>query len=192
MIALIPPYRLACRQDAPQLAELVNLAGDGLPEHIWSGLAAPDQDPWEIGRARQANAAEQGRIVVADPGQGPVGGLTGYVVGPEPTPTAYDTPDLFRPLIELENLVPNSWYVNVLAVYPEFQGKGLGTGLLNIAEQIARSHGVSRMSLIVDEKNTPARQLYARHGYTELTRRAFDPGTWQTASREWILIAKDL
>ena len=192
MIPLAPPYRIARPEDARQLADLVNLAGDGLPEHIWTGMAEPGQDPWDIGRARQAAAAADGKIIVADEGDGAVAGLTGYVIGPDPEPVTDDMPALFRPLIELENLAPNSWYVNVLAVYPNHQNKGYGAELLGIAEQIAQSHGLSRMSLIVDEKNTSAQRLYTRHEYIETARRQFDPGSWQTTSREWILMTKQI
>ena len=38
---------------------------------------------------------------------------------------------------ELENLAPDTWYVNVLAVRPQFRGAGLGTRLLAHADDIA-------------------------------------------------------
>ena len=36
------------------LAELVNYAGDGLPFHLWSKMAAPGESAWEVGRGRAA------------------------------------------------------------------------------------------------------------------------------------------
>ena len=41
---------------------------------------------------------------------------------------------MFVPLQELENLAPGTWYVNVLAAYPEHRGQGYGTALLAVAE----------------------------------------------------------
>ena len=42
-------------------------------------------------------------------------------------------PPVFVPLIELENLAPRTHYVNALAVFPQFQGRGLGRLLLRAA-----------------------------------------------------------
>ena len=36
----------------------------------------------------------------------------------------------------MEALAPGSWYVNALAVLPEFQGRGLGARLLKLAEEL--------------------------------------------------------
>jgi len=47
-------------------------------------------------------------------------------------------PALFVPLQKLENLAPDTWYVNVLAVLPEYRGAGLGTKLLGLAEANGR------------------------------------------------------
>ena len=38
--------------DADILLPLMNRAGEGIPEFIWGQMAAPGQDPWDIGRAR--------------------------------------------------------------------------------------------------------------------------------------------
>ena len=49
---LAPPIRPATRQDAAALAEFVNMAGEGLPLYLWTGMAAASEDPWEVGRRR--------------------------------------------------------------------------------------------------------------------------------------------
>jgi GNAT superfamily N-acetyltransferase len=41
------------------------------------------------------------------------------------------------PLLELMNLALSTWYVHVLAAYPEHRGKGLGAALLALAERLA-------------------------------------------------------
>ncbi|WP_422031997.1 GNAT family N-acetyltransferase [Roseovarius sp.] len=192
MIELDPPFRLARESDAPQLADLVNFAGEGLPLHIWTGLAGAGEDPWEIGRARQAAKAGEGQIVVADFGQGAVAGLTGYRIGPEPESIGADFPPLFRPLQELEKEALDSWYVNVLACYPEHRGKGLGSQLLDIAEEIGRAEGVPRMSVIVASDNTGARRLYERHGYRQTAERPCEKGSWDTETERWVLLMKSL
>ena len=190
MIDLDPPFRLATPDDAPALAVLVNEAGHGLPLHLWTTWAAPGEDPWEIGRARQAEKAAAGRIVVADEGAGVLASLTGYVAAQEEIDA--DTPDLFVPLIELENEVPGSWYVNVLATLPEARGRGLGAALLNVAERIAEGERCGRMSVIVADDNAGARRLYERQGYDETARRACVRGGWRTGTRDWVLMEKAL
>ena len=192
MIELEPPLRLATEADAPQLADLVNFAGEGLPLHLWAGLAAEGQDPWAIGRARQAEKARDGKIIVVDFGDGAVASLTGYAIGPEPEPIGEDLPALFRPLQELENAALESWYVNVLACYPDRRGQGIGSRLLDLADEIGRSMGLRRMSVIVASNNTGARRLYERHRYAEVATRPCVKDGWNTETKDWVLLMKPL
>ncbi|MFA3916169.1 GNAT family N-acetyltransferase [Ruegeria hyattellae] len=192
MIALERPERLATPSDAQQLAELINIAGEGLPLHIWTGLARDGQDPWDIGRARQAEKAQEGQIVVVDFGEGAVAGLTGYSIGTEPVEIGADFPTLFRPLQELENQALESWYVNVLACYPEHRGQGLGARFLDLADEIARAEGLHRMSVIVAGDNVGARRLYERKGYRTVASAPCLKDGWDTNTQEWLLLMKEL
>lgn len=192
MIDLKPPFRIANKTDDKELAELVNFAGEGMPLYIWQSMAADGEDPWELGRARQLNKVQDGQIVVADTGSGAVASLTGYVIGASPEPIGADFPAHFRPLQELENLAPNSWYVNVLACYPEQRSKGLGTQMLALAEEIAQASGLNRMSVIVADNNTGARRLYERQGYRETATRPCVKNGWKTLIDNWVLLMKKL
>ena len=191
-VELSPPFRMAHADDADTLARLVNMAGDGIPLHLWTGWAADGQDPWEIGRSRQAEKAAKGRVYAIDEGHGVVAALTGYIVADTPEVIDDDTPRLFRALIELENLVPGSWYVNVLATLPEARGKGHATRLLTLAETLARDAGCETMSIVVADTNSAARALYQRQGYDETATRPIDHDGWESASREWLLLVKPL
>ena len=190
-LELDPPLRLARDTDAAQLAELVNFAGEGLPLYVWTGLAGDSQDPWDVGRTRQAEKAREGKVVVVDYGNGAVAGLTGYEIGNEPEPVGDDFPALFRPLQELENLALESWYVNVLACYPEHRGKGIGSRLLDLADEIGKSCGLPRMSVIVASNNTGARRLYERHGYDETDSRPCVKEGWDSDTERWVLLMKE-
>lgn len=187
-----PPFRLATPADAKELADLVNFAGEGLPLYLWQGLVEDGGDPWELGRSRQAAKAREGQIIVADLGAGAIASLTGYAIGSEPVTITDDVPALFHPLLELENLVPDSWYVNVLACYPAHRGQGFGGRLLDFAEQIARDAGLTQMSVIVADTNSGARRLYARHGYRELASRPCIREGWDTDMSDWIVMTKAL
>lgn len=184
--------RRARRDDARVLADLVFAASEGLSEAAWRRLASNGEDPWEIGRRRQAEKTETDDIWVVDEGHGAIAGLTGYPIGPHPEGPDEDTPPLFRPLLELEALAPSTWYVNVLAALPAYRGHGLGTELLKLAEHRALAAGLHGLSLIVADTNTAARRLYERMGYRERARRPMSKEGWDGPGNEWVLMIRDL
>ena len=195
MIQLKPPFRPATIEDAPALADLVNHAGEGLPLYLWGKMAGEGETAWDIGRRRAAreegsfsyrNAAVITRDGACD------GCLIGYVIPDDPKPIGQDMPAMFVPMQELENLAPGTWYVNVLAVRPELRGQGLGTKLLALADDIARSLGKRGMSVIVSDTNEGARRLYERCGYRVRATRAKVKEDWTNAGRDWVLLTKSL
>jgi ribosomal protein S18 acetylase RimI-like enzyme len=60
-------------------------------------------------------------------------------------------------------------HVEVLALTPKAEGKGLARRLMDSAEEWARGMGYRRMTLNVFASNARARGLYARLGYGEET-----------------------
>lgn len=196
MSELEPPHRPAIRDDAPALAELVNVAGEGMPVYLWEKLAAAGQSAFDIGRARALrdegsfsyrNAVvreEEGRVVAA---------LVGYPLPDVPEPVDYaDMPAMFAPLQELEDLAPATWYVNVLATYPPHRGKGYGKALLEIAEGLARQTERQGLSIIVSDGNLGARRLYERCGYREAATRPIVKDDWENRGTNWVLLTKPL
>jgi len=96
------------------------------------------------------------------------------------------------PLQELENLAPDTWYVNVLAIRPQFRGAGLGTRLLAHADDIASRRGHRGLSVIVSDANRGARRLYERCGYEEAASRAMVKEAWVNEGQNWVLLMKTL
>ncbi len=188
---MTPIFRPANRADAPDLAELVNYAGEGMPLALWTNIAEPGQDPWEVGRARAARdegsfSWRNGQVAEID---GTVAGMImTYVTAKDPEELTDDLPAMFVPLVELENKVPETLYVNILATKPAFRRRGIAKRLMLDAENSKPANG---MSLIVADKNTGARQFYSSLGYREIARAPLvaEMG-WQTEHEEWILIAK--
>jgi GNAT superfamily N-acetyltransferase len=192
MIDLTPPLRHPTVDDAPALADFINMAGEGMPLYFWDQMAGEDEDPWMLGRRRMAEKAETGEVFVVDEGAGAIATLMGYPVSAIPEPIADDERAIFVPLIELENLAPSTWYVNALAAYPEARGRGYGARLLALAEDLARAQNLTAMSIIIASGNAGARRLYERSGYAETARRAIVKDGWECDSDEWVLLVKQL
>ena len=194
MVELSPPFRNATAADAAALAELVNMAGYGLPLFLWSRMAKDSEDAWDVGR-RRARRAEgsfsyRNAVMVEEAGK-VVSCLTGYALPDEPEPIDYDAmPAMFVPMQELENLAPRTWYVNVLATYPEHRGKGYGARLLAIAERLAADTKRAGLSIIVSDANAGGRRLYDRSGYREIAKRPMVKDGWEGPGENWVLLVK--
>lgn len=194
MIELPTGYRAAHHEDAFAMAELVNMAGEGMPLYLWTGMASDGQSPWDVGqtRARRESGGFSYRntIVREDAGK-VVASLVGYSLDDEPQSTDYsELPPMFVPLQQLEDMVPGTWYVNVLATYPEFRGNGYGSELLSFAEAIAHDSARRGLSIIVADTNKGARRLYERLGYHEQAQRPMVKEKWEHPGTSWVLLLK--
>ena len=190
-----PLYRPAVLEDAPALAELVNFAGEGLPVYLWEKSKEPGETVWDVGRrraCREEGAFSYRNATVAEVGGKVAALLVGYALPDAPEPIGPDMPGMFRPLQELENLAPATWYVNVLATYPEHRGKGLGAKLLTVAEDKTREAGLRGLSIIVSDGNPGARRLYQRSGYREQASRPMIKDAWSNPGVNWVLLTKTL
>jgi ribosomal protein S18 acetylase RimI-like enzyme len=65
---------------------------------------------------------------------------------------------------------PGYLLVDNIAVLPAAQNRGIGTRLLGLAEDHARSLGLSEIRLYTNEAMTENLAYYARHGYVESNR----------------------
>jgi GNAT superfamily N-acetyltransferase len=187
--------REARATDAEHLVRFINMAADDLPLHFWRKSVGPEGDPWAFGRERAAR--ESGNFSYRNAWLAEIDGavgacLLGYAAETEPGPIDPDTPPIFVPLLELEALAPESWYLNVLATYEGFRGRGCGSALLAKAKEIARAAGHRTISLIAEDTHEEALRLYRAKGFREVARRPVVKGDWQVDASEWILFLKDL
>jgi ribosomal protein S18 acetylase RimI-like enzyme len=194
MMRRTPMFRPATIDDANVLAELINYAGEGMPLYLWSRMAEPGEAAWDVGRRRAAR--EEGSFsyrnatIIEHDGQC-AGCLIGYEIPDNPEAIPSDMPAMFVPLQELEDLAPGTWYINVLAVRPQFRSQGLGTKLLALAEETAQNLGKRGMSVIVSDANLGAHRLYKRLGYDERARRRMVKENWENEGRSWVLLTKN-
>lgn len=186
--------RDAEQSDCAELARLINLAGEGLPYYLWQKMAAPGEDPWEIGQeraARETGSFSYRNSVVAEADDGIAGVLIGYPVADEPEAIDIDnTPPMFVPLLELENLAAGTWYVNAVAVFPEARGLGVGSELMRLAGRTAARLELRGTSLIVADANRGARRLYERLGYEEVATRPMVKEQWESPAENWVLMIR--
>jgi ribosomal protein S18 acetylase RimI-like enzyme len=191
-----PTLRAARKSDAVALAALIDIAGEGLPVYLWNQAKAPEQSVFEFGRARAAR--EQGNFsymnaTVAEIDGEVVAALVDYRLDdPYEIGDLADLPEVVRPLVVLESKAPGSWYVNVVATFPEFRGQGIGARLLALTEERGRAHGATSVSMIVASENAAAMRLYARSGYRETARAAVVHYPGCVHGGEWVLMVKPI
>lgn len=187
VIGLSAPFRPARPEDCLRIAELFNVAGGGVPEYVWTSLAAdyPGLSPLEIGEQRYLRediAFSYRNTVVAEIDRAVVGILVAFPIEiedepapPEPveSPTETGAPDVMRPFYELE--IPGSYYICAVALSPEHRNHGLGTCFMEIARQVARSNGLKTLSLIAFEQNRRAVKLYEKLGFEVVDSRPLVP-----------------
>jgi ribosomal protein S18 acetylase RimI-like enzyme len=190
-------FRPATRADAAALAVLVDIAGEGMPAYMWSTLAAPGQSVLELGRERAGRDSGGGfswkNAVVAEVDGEVAAGLVGYRLDdPYDLEGLAEIPAVVHPLVKLEARAAGSWYVNVLATFPEFRGLGIATTLLEIAESNASDAGADTLSVIVASWNEAAERLYRRAGYEAVATEPAIPFPGCPYTGDWVLMVKSL
>ena len=171
-------FRPARKEDCRTIAELYRISSDGVADYIWRKLAELGEEHIEVGKrryAREDTVFSYRNCTVAGRNGEVIGMLVTFTVEPDPDvgdPTEEVDPVL-KPYGELER--PGSFYICGMALFPEYRGEGLGTGMLELARQQAYQRGLEELSLIVFEQNAGAKRLYERHGFREVDRRPVVP-----------------
>ena len=186
--------RPATPRDAVHLAMLVDMAAKGLASHLWRMTAAPGQSPLEVGltRAQRDDGAFSWRNAhVAEIGGEVAGVLIGYALGDPVDVSDVDSMNVVaRDLTLLEAEAPGHWYVNVLAAYPEYRGRGLGSALLALADELGLVAATRGMAIIVASTNGSAKRLYERFGYRHVAKRPVTALAGLETHGDWLLMTK--
>src|SRR5262245_32780635 len=159
--------------DAAGLAVLADIAGHGLPSWLWHRAKEKDgyHSVMEVGRERVLSDDHvlSHRSMVAAKVNGELAGmLLDYRLNePNSEVDIAESGPIIGPLLKLENRVPRSWYVNMLAVFRQFRGQGIGRKLLDESAKRAIGAGCRDMSIIVEDDN-PARRLYEAFGFESI------------------------
>jgi ribosomal protein S18 acetylase RimI-like enzyme len=167
--------RHACVADIPHIAYVAIQAFGGFAEVMYEGVV-PDSTVQQImehrfSRTGTTSSVRNSRIAEED---GTVlGGLHAF-------PMDLMADDPLDPLIPKERFymfeplqylhAKGSYYIQAVAVYPEFQGRGVGRQLITEAEMEARAKGFKEMSLKVFAENVRAVARFESLGYREVCR----------------------
>lgn len=187
------PYsiRKARKTDCRRIAELYRISSDGVADYIWTKLARPGEDILDVGRRRYEREGtpfsyENCTLVEL---QGAVIGM--LVAFPMEIDKENEEADpVLVPYSVLEE--DRSYYICGMAVEEPHRGRGIGSRLLEEAEDACRRLGFEKLSLIVFEQNAGARRLYQRHGYVERLRHRVVPHPLIHYTGDALLMVKDL
>jgi len=183
-------YRPAVKGDARDLARLINYAGEGVPVHFWNKIKPADQDVWDFGAGRAARdegAFSYRNAIVATVDGAVVGCAIRYVIHAAADPADYDAmPPMFVPMQQLEDLAVGTEYLNVLAVDPEFRGRGIGTRLCGTAE-VDRTRD---QTLIAFDSNAGAIKLYKSLGFEIEATRPMVKEDWDGEGENLLLMRR--
>jgi ribosomal protein S18 acetylase RimI-like enzyme len=164
-------FRSAEKEDYIKIAELINMASDGVVEYLFHDLI-PEMSTVQImayNLEKDNYPHSYKSTIVAADGPNVVGMALSY-------PSSYHriTDEMigFFPNERLEHLndfysshVPDSWFLDALGVDETCRRKGIGTRLIELTKEIAKDHGYGILSLIAFADNSPALALYKVHGF---------------------------
>ena len=188
--------RQARPEDAAALALLIDLAGEGLPHHLWAEQAEPGMEPILIGVERAAGDSggfsyRNAHVLEIDDQVAAM--LLGYRLDdPYQLPQPDQCPAVVWPLLELEAQAPGSWYINAVATFEAYRGQGLASELMTLAGQLAQQSGAVEASLIVAEQNRNALALYRNLGYEVRERQPLIAWPNGPHGGDWLLMTRGL
>jgi ribosomal protein S18 acetylase RimI-like enzyme len=163
--------------DCRAIAELAQIAGDGIPGFFWADARQPGQSLEATGaellKSETANFSYRNTLVACQDGE-IAGMLLAYRLpsSEDNDEDLLDFPEFVRPLIELEQCVAESFYINMLATYPGFRGQGIASALMAEADRLALAAQCDLISVSVFVDNPGALELYRRLGYQTIEKRA--------------------
>ncbi len=171
--------RKASSSDVNDIAKLALIAGEGIPAWFWKQSAAEAQNIEDVGATKLLSATDNfsyrnAHVAVID---GKVAGmiLAYRLPDEEHAEDLDDLPQFIRPLVELEQCVPSSFYINMIATFPQYRNMSIGTQLMDIVDRLAIDAACSLSSIEVFEQNEGALRLYQRLGYEVAEKRRVVP-----------------
>ena len=188
-------FREGNPNDATNLALILDTAGRRVPAYFWSQYAAQGQSFFEFGRQKIRNEPDTGSYCknwcVGEVNSELVGAFFGFIVeNPYPEIDYENEPDWWIPFLELEKIASGSWLLQAISILPEHRGKGLAKEFLAKTDEVARSEGVTNITLQVEEINHIALKTYKSHGFSEIARKKLIPFSFSDDTGDIVLMRK--
>lgn len=164
-------YGPAEKKDCAALAELINLASDGVVEYLFRDLVA-GMTPVQLIAKNLENVDSPHcykSAIVARDGGDVVGMALSYASNYH-----YISDEMrgFFPADRLAHLsdfyaarVENSWYLDTLGVFEGHRRQGIGEKLISLTKERAVENGYNALSLIAFADNELALPVYKRTGF---------------------------
>ncbi|WP_283679766.1 GNAT family N-acetyltransferase [Lentilactobacillus sp. Marseille-Q4993] len=164
--------REAQQDDAGQIAPLMDIIFDEMELNELDDVSEPGLAK-VITRAYQTDAYLGGKAitVVAEADGQVIGVLFGYPSENEDAinKVLYDiskkSADFKQPFEAESETNFDEWYLDSIAVHPDYQGHGVGSKLLDHVSELAMNDGKGVVGLNVDFENPNAQKLYERKGF---------------------------
>lgn len=162
-------FRPAKRSECLTIARLYSISSDGVADYIWTKIAEPGENIFEVGEKRyrqEGTAFSYQNCTIVEKDKEIVGMMVAFPMYTPDTDDSLadqDADPVLAPYAKLEEY--DSYYICGVALFPEFRGGGIGKTLMQLAEQKCAEIGLNKLSLIVFEQNTGAKRLYENLGY---------------------------
>jgi ribosomal protein S18 acetylase RimI-like enzyme len=170
------------------------MAGEGIPAYFWEQSRQAGETIEAVGARNAASDTENFSYRNAHLGildNAIAGMLLAYRLPEAEGAEDLETlPEFIRPLVDLEQCVPGSFYINMLATYPAFRNRSVGTRLMGIVDRLAAAAGCSTSSIEVFSENTGALGLYERLGYQVIESRPVVPHTCHPYTENIVLLTR--
>jgi len=160
--------RAATAADVEMLIDLMMVSSWGGIRAAWERVRSAEETWRQRGAAEIADPASEigyPRFVVAESAGRSAGMVLLNVLGDTTALDPSAEPPEQAGAVALIKAADHSVFVRELAVAEWARGRGVATRLLALAEDLARSRGAARVTLIVNDGNGPAHALYHARGF---------------------------
>ena len=191
--------RPATIHDCADRAVLDDVAMHGMGCWLWARMAKSYNrtSAFEFAREHIMQGSDQGLsykcAAIAELDDRVAGAVLAYLLEDQELEKIDDAVlHVISPLLELSKQAVGTWYVNILAVYAEFRGRGVGAALIDHTLRAGMAAKAKETSLIVEDDSAAVR-LYERSGFKERDRRPFVP-VESSSKRDghWVLMVRPL
>jgi ribosomal protein S18 acetylase RimI-like enzyme len=192
--------RNAVKEDAKEMAILINYAGTsprnrGLDIIGWEAAAEDGEDGFDYGAGIVSSEDDlfsynNIRVVEVD---GKIAAMSlcyeTFRRTPEQMQQIHEHLRIFK---ELTNTIPGEFYLDSLAVLPDYRGQGYGRIMLEDSVEKARMLGYSVIYLIAFTENVAGVSLYEKKGFIKVMTKTSSGHPDLPYSGEVVLYRKDI